>query len=172
MKGFLMALAALTLVGNVAFAGPNAGGTLFVHNASLAAPSNPLPPGYVACDGGLVPASCVEAYTQMNSVDNTLQVWRIYAAFRPCSAPRLKAISFGITYSDFNTGGTLVVAGSGPCIGDANNGAHEYPSAGWPASGGGNVLVYQYTQTTLTTEAYWFAGYCAPRARTGAPMEA
>jgi hypothetical protein len=162
MKKFLMAVAALALIGSVAFAGPNAGGVLFVHNATLAAPSNPLPPGYVACDGGTVPATCDAANTQLNITDNTLWVWRVYAAFKPCSAPRLKAISFGITYPDYNTGGDLILAGHGACIGDTGNGAQEYPSAGWPGSGGGNVLVYQYAQTTTITEAYWFAGYTYP----------
>jgi len=155
MKKFLMAVAALALVGSVAFAGPNAGGTIFVHNASVVANGD-------MCGQGTAPASCVEANTELDNYDITPWVWKVYAAFKPCTAPRLKAMSLGITYDQYENGGSLIMTGSGPCIGDPLNGAAEFPSAGWPGSGGGNVLVWQYTQTATVVEAYWFAGYSYP----------
>jgi len=150
MKKFLMAVAAVALVGSAAFAGPNNGGVIFLHDASTSIGE---------CGAGSAPSSCEAADTEIDGSDNSTQVWKVYAAFKPCTAPRLKAMTFGITYSDFNQGGTLYMSGHGPCIGDTGNGAAEFADPGWPASGTGDVIVWQYTQTTLLVEAYWFAGY-------------
>jgi len=146
MKKFLMAVAAVALVGSAAFAGPNNGGVIFLHDASTSIGE---------CGAGSAPSSCEAADTEIDGSDNSTQVWKVYAAFKPCTAPRLKAMSFGVTWS----AGPLVLLGFGPCIGDTGNGAAEFPGPGWPASGTGDALVWQYTQTSLLVEAYWFAGY-------------
>jgi hypothetical protein len=152
MKKFLMAAAALALVGSVAFAGPNAGGTIIVHNAQLTYPGPGQ--GFSGCGLGTPPASCESANTQIDGNDNHYWVWKVYAAFAPCSGPRLKAMDFGITYDQ-----PVYVLDHGNCLGDPNNGAAELPGPGWPNSGTGTVLVWQYTQTTTLVEAYWFGGY-------------
>jgi hypothetical protein len=151
MKKFLMAAAALALMGNVAFAGPNAGGTILVHNANLTYVGGP---GYSACGQGTPPASCEAANTRIDGSDNHYWVWKVYAAFAPCTAPRLKAFDFGVRY-----GTGVIILDHGACIGDLNNGAFEQPGAGWPGSGTGDAIVFQNAQTTTLVESYWFAGY-------------
>jgi len=153
MKKFLLAVAALACMGSVALAGPNAGGTIFVHDPSLGynGPGN-------YCGQGVIPSDCEHAVTQHNGADYC--VWKLYAAFKPCSAPRLKAIDFGVNYNAWPGDPTgLVILDHGNCLGDFSNGSYEYPGPGWPNPGSYDDVVFQYTQTTTLVEYYWFAGY-------------
>lgn len=149
MKTFLMAVAALACIGSVALAGPNAGGVILVHNPNL-----PYAGQGDYCGQGGALASCEQANTELDGSDNSYWVWKIYAAFAPCSAPRLKAIAWGVHYDPW-----IIVLDHGPCIGDFNNGAFEQAGPGWPASDTGDAVLFQFTQTNILTEYYWFAGY-------------
>ena len=117
---------------------------------------------------GCPAAVCVVAYTEIDGNDNHYWVWKAYAAFAPCSGSRLKAMDFGVTYDE-----SVILLDHGNCLGDPNNGAAELPGPGWPASGTGTVLVWQYTQTTpwpgrIGLPPSWRAelinSYIAPRA--------
>lgn len=159
MKKFLLAAAALALMGNVAFAGPNAGGTIFVHNPNLAYPGGP---GYSACGQGTAPGSCEQAVTRLDGNTNAQVVWKVYAAFAPCTAPRLKALDMGLRYQQYdvvNGGPGIYILAYGACIGDLNQGAAEFPVNGWPGNGGQDAIVFQNAVTTTLAECYWFAGY-------------
>lgn len=152
MKKFLMAVAALVCMGGVAFAGPNAGGTLIAHDANLAYTTDIT----VYCGLGLQLGACENADVNLEGSDAANpKVWKVYAAFLPGSSPRLKGMTFGVNYDPSN----LIVGAWAPCIGDPNNGAAEFPGAGWPGPNTGTSLVWQFTQTTTLVEAYWFAGY-------------
>jgi len=120
MKTLLLVIAALALWGGATFAGPNAGGTIFVHNANLAYPGGQ---GYSACGRGTAPASCEGASAEIDGSDNQPRVWKVYAAFPRCSAQRLKSMDFGVSYDQLGPNGGIVLVGQGPCIGDPNNGA-------------------------------------------------
>ena len=75
-----------------ALAGPNAGGTIIVHDPSWA--YTDLPPSQ--CGLGTAPGSCADADVELDDSSPTLvKVWKVYAAFWSGSSPRLKAITFG-----------------------------------------------------------------------------
>lgn len=153
MKKFLMAVAALACMGSVAFAGPNAGGTLIAHDASLAYTVDNA--NYCGQGVPIPGCECQAADTQLDGSNaESHRVWKVYAAFLPGSSPRLKGMAFGISY----TSGISIVA-YGNCCGDPNNGAAEFPGAGWPGSDTGTSIVFQNTQTNCIVECYWFAGY-------------
>ena len=151
MKTILLA-ASLLLLASLARAGPNAGGTIIVHNPQLTYPGPGQ--GFSGCGLGYPLPTCEAALAEIDGSDNHYWVWKVYAAFAPCSGPRLKAMDFGITYDQ-----PVILLDHGNCLGDPNNGAAELPGPGWPNSGTGTVLVWQYTQTTTLVEAYWFGGY-------------
>ncbi len=135
-----------------ALAGPNAGGTLFAHDASMTYTSDIE--SY--CGQGTAPASCDGADVRIDGSDaDNVMVWKVYAAFLDGSSPRLKGMTWGV---DYNADDLLLTAW-GPCIGDPNNGAAEFPGAGWPEPNTGTSLAWEETQTGLLTEVYWFAGY-------------
>lgn len=141
MKKLLMALAALAIAGAAA-AGPNAGGTIIAHDASLAYSYDNT--GY--CGLGAAPTTCEGADVQLDGT--ALSVWKVYAAFVPGSSPRLKGMTFGVSYD-----ADIFVLEGGDCAG------FELPETGWPASGTGNSLVFDETQTGYLVECYWFGGY-------------
>jgi hypothetical protein len=145
-----MAVAALACVSGIASAGPNDGGTILVHDANAVYTTD----NATYCGLGLGLQACGQADVVLEGSENVAMVWKVYAAFRDGSAPRLKGMTWGISYP-----GSVVLAAYGPCIGDPNNGAAEFPGAGWPNSNTGTSLVWQNTQTSLLVEAYWFAGY-------------
>jgi hypothetical protein len=144
MKKFLMALAAVALVGGTAVAGPNAGGTIFLHDANIAY----TPDDADYCPDGTPPPSCLGADVRIDEL--TPVVWKMYAAFPEGSSPRLKGITFGISYD----AAILVLAGA-PCPA----GTFELPDTNWPASGTGNSLVWDQPQMTQLVQVYWFGGY-------------
>jgi len=140
----------LTLVPAAAQAGPNADGTIVVHDADLQFCFDDQ-----VCGMGVVPGSCDEVDVRLDSSGSIPQVWKVYASFPAQSAPRLKGMTFGVHYGIDE----FVLISWGPCIGDPNNGAAEYPEANWPGPDTGTTIVFQYTQTTPMVECYWFGGY-------------
>jgi len=143
------------MLSGVAAAGPNAGGTIFVHDPGLRYQGY----GQAYCSMGTPPASCESAVTQLDGNDDSPWVWKVYAAFKPCTLPRLKALDFSISYNAWpGDPNGIVILDHGACIADTPH-EGEYPDYGWPGSGTGDVLVFQYTQTTRLVEMYWFAGY-------------
>ncbi len=142
----LMPLAGLVVLAAVAMAGPNAGGTLIVHYPGLA-----YVPGTTDYCGVAPLSSCAEAVSEIDgSGPSAIKVWKVYAAFVVGSSPRLKGLSFGITYS----GNVRIPAqGYGTC-GDV-----EFPDNTWPRSGTGDSVFWDNPQTGTLVECYWFAGY-------------
>ncbi len=142
----LVVMAALGTAAPWALAGPNAGGTLIVHYPDLSYTAD------TADYCGLAPlSSCVNAVSEIDgSGPSAVKVWKVYAAFVGGSSPRLKGVSFGITYS-----GNLTIPAQeyGTC-GDV-----EFPDNTWPRSGTGNSVIWDNPQTTILVECYWFAGY-------------
>ncbi len=133
-------------------AGVNAGGTIVAHDASTVYTSDVA----TYCGTGVIPGSCEAVDTSLDgSSDVQPMVWKVYAAFGEGSSPRLRGMTWGIDYS----GASILLLAWGPCIGDPNNGAAEFPGAGWPEPNTGTSIVWQYTQTSRLVECYWFAGY-------------
>jgi hypothetical protein len=142
MKKALLAAAALLLVGGVAMAGVNAGGTLVAHHATSTVYCADESP-YCGVD---VAADCASGVARIDTEGPV--VWHVMAAFPASSNPRLAGITFGITYA-----GGFGLAGQGNC------GDFELPSALWPASGEGTAVTWGTAQTSHYTQVYWFAGY-------------
>lgn len=157
MKSLMIMAVVLSCAASVVVAGPNAGGAIVAHDASLAFTTDNTT-SY--CGQGVLPSSCAAIDAELDgSGPGTVQVWKVYAVFYPGGAPRLKAMTFGIHYPAGASG--IHLGFHGPCIGDLNSGASEFPGAGWPGTDTGTTIVWQYTQTTYLTECYWFAGYTA-----------
>lgn len=148
VKALLIGVA-LVCADEVALAGPNAGGTIIVHNPRLAYPGH----GQSACGLGQEPASCESAITEIDGGDNAFVVWKVYAAFIPCSAPRLKGVSWGIHYDP-----AVIIVDDGACDGWVAE-PQDMPGPGWPGTDTGDTVVFTDTQTTTLVELYWFAGY-------------
>ncbi len=150
MRKLLLVMAAMACTAGAAIAGPNAGGTLNVHDPNLVYTTDI--DSY--CGLGGVPASCEDIDTNIEN-DQTARVWKVYATFAENSSPRLKGMTWGVSYDPSE----ISLVAWGPCIGDPNNGAAEFPGAGWPGPNTGTSIVWQFTQTDHIVEAYWFAGY-------------
>lgn len=137
-----------------ALAGPNAGGTIFCHDASEAWTIDLS----TYCGVGVAPASCTAADPEIDGASGTgPMVWQVYAAFPDGSSPRLKAMTFGIHYDD-----PIQLVARGPCL-DFDSPCPMWgcdtPGPGWPGSDSGDALVWQDTPTAALIEVYWFAGY-------------
>jgi len=76
-------------------------------------------------------------------------VIHVVAAFPENSSPRLKAISFGMTYDATRFG----IVDHGHCA------DFELAQTGWPDSGSGTALSWSEVRTGRLIETYWFAGY-------------
>jgi hypothetical protein len=149
MKSLPMAVVALACLSGLALAGPNAGGTLVVHDASLllSQTDGTIP----VCGQGNVPATCDATDSKIDGVIGPgadPAIFKVYAAFPVGSAPRLMGLTWGVTYP-----GDLVLAAWGMC------GNFELNDNDWPASGSGSSVTYDSPQTGLLTTVYWFAGY-------------
>ena len=75
----------------------------------------------------------------------------LFAAFPAESSPRLRGVSFGISY--------------GPCVEMLNwlpCAEFESPNDRWPDSGEGTGIAFAVTQTAHLTELYWFVTYVEP----------
>lgn len=144
MKKFLMALAVLALVSAPAFAGPNAGGTLVVHDTGLA----------YTTDSSSYPSTAPECagVDNMGAGDGSWLVWKVYAAFPGNASPRLKALVLGGTFN----ASTYLLAGGLPD--PAND--FEITQNGWPLTSGGGVgISFAVVKTALMNEVYWLGGY-------------
>src|SRR5512140_446348 len=87
------------------------------------------------CGLGTAPSACESADTEVDGADSShLAIWKVYAAFNPAPQPRLKAVSFGISYPVARRRGLGLAppVAHGACIGDTLNGAHEFRGEGWP----------------------------------------
>ena len=148
--GLVLAALGLLVVAAGAYAGPNNGGTLIVHDTgywfTLVNNSYPSPP----------PVDC-------QSVDNQMpttvpggyhgRVWKVYAAFVAGTTPRLKALSLG---ADFNEDQVVILNAGLP------DPAHDFeiPQLGWPVHDGGGVgISFGSVKTDPMNEVYWFGGY-------------
>src|SRR5512140_1063621 len=154
MNRTLLALLVLCCTVSLASAGVNAGGVIFAHDPTYAYTDDNTS-NY--CGLGAAPATCASADVELDGSSSAdVRVWKCYAAF--WNPPRLKSIEFGIRYPGGSTG--ISILQHGPCIGDTDLGAAEFPGSGWPGSNTGDIIVFQYTQTsTSPIEFYWFAGY-------------
>lgn len=146
MKKFLMALAVLALASAPAFAGPNAGGTLVVHDTGLV----------YTVDSASYPSdapTCADHDVNI-PLDFTLAgwVWKVYAAFPLENSPRVKALALSEAFD----ASVIVLAGGLPDpVGD-----FDIPQGGWPlTSGGADGISFGTVKTTSMVEVYWFGGY-------------
>ena len=150
----ILVLILMCLLPEIALGGPNAGGTLIVHNTGLTYGGPADTTNW--CIRGDALTNCQLANAEVDDSSNTYRVWKVYAAFDSASAPRLKALDFGVQYTPWTgSQGSLVLVGHGPCTGDPNNGAFELPGAGWPNTGTGTAIVFQNAQTTSLVECYF-----------------
>lgn len=143
----LLAAAALLAAGTAA-AGPNAGGTLVVHDTGLVytTDSAAYPNQAPACAG-------VDAQAPLGLPEGGAgYVWKVYAAFPPDASPRLKALVFGAQFP----ADIVVVAGGLP----DPAADFEITQAGWPLTTGGGVGVsFGVVKTSVMAECYWLGGY-------------
>jgi hypothetical protein len=135
----------------VALAGPNLGGTLILHHSGFMERYHDPP----YCGQSNLTDCYAAVTTSPGGTYVEAPIWFVIAAFPDWAAPRLKAMTFGIHYDPSH----LTLIAYGPCIGDQNNGALEMPGSGWPGSDTGTAIVWQYTQTSMLVEGYWFTGY-------------
>lgn len=143
MKKFLMALAVLALVSAPALAGPNADGTLVVHDTGLT----------YTFDSAVYPSDAPSCENVDNEIAlGAFAVWKVYAAFPDNASPRLKALVMGEQFD----AATYVLAGGLPDpVAD-----FEITQNGWPLTSGGGVgISFGTVKTTLMVECYWFGGY-------------
>lgn len=138
MKKVLLAVAALSCLGSVALAGPNAGGTL-IAGLSVGTVYTVDNTGYC---GSSTTTDCAATVNTVGGTDPA--VINILAAFN--GSPRLAGVTFGVTY-DVN------LLEAGPC------GDFELPTGDWPSSGEGTAVTWSTAQTDLLVEVYWFAAY-------------
>jgi hypothetical protein len=154
MKKLLCLLAATCCAASMAFAGPNAGGVLVVHDfGPLVSDTDwpPLPePAPADCNG----IDVTSPYGELGAP----RIWKVYAAFPAGSSPRLQALAWGISFVPQGDGYLQVLAGLMP-----NSAVDlEQPQLGWPTHSGGWVGMSfpgSGTRTALMNEVYWFAGY-------------
>jgi hypothetical protein len=147
MKKFLLAVAVLC-VGTMAFAGPNAGGTLIAHDANLLMSATD---GLVSiCGQGLPLDVCENADIEIDGTSAAdVSIFKVYAAFAIGSAPRLMGIAWGVTYDPDN----LFLTAWGKC------GDFELNDDPWPSSGSGSSVTWNTVQQGYLTPVYWFGAY-------------
>ncbi len=147
-RSFIVTLAALLL--GAAFTGlamgeghpTNGGGVLILHAASSQAW---VPDTVDVCRrGDLVKWS--EARTRLPA-DGVPRVVLCYAAFASDTASEMKAVTFGIRYSP-----TVHLYSYGACT----DGGPEFPTNGWPHSGGGDSVVNHEARNGSLIPVYWF----------------
>jgi len=150
MKKLLMAAMALAVSGGAAFAGSNAGGTLIIHANTTIVYTVDDEALYCAAGIGGGPGTIGACEDAVNSVpgESAPVVYAVLGAFLPSNNHRLKAVTFGVSYT-----ANVVVAGYGSC------GGFELSDAGWPGSGLGTGITFDDVCTTPLCAIYWFAGY-------------
>lgn len=137
---------ALPVVGPV-YAGPNAGGTLIIHDTGLLGSVGPEGPVFTPL------AECAVADTEAAvGVECT---WVVYAAFPAEGSPRFK----GLTFQERFDPGSLIITGGGMMDPPA---AHVVVLGGWPTTDEGVIWVtFDPAQTTKLVPICWFSGEAA-----------
>ena len=131
-------------VAGPALAGPNAGGTLVVHELGLNA----------SCEINPDPASCSQIDVEASLTPGLcwFNAWKVFAAFPDDAAPRLKGVAMG---ADF--GPAVVIA-----YAEVPDPGSDFVvmENGWPYASGGTVgISFGTTQTSQFVPCYLFAGY-------------
>lgn len=142
----LIAFAMLGLAGaasRTALAGPNANGTLIVHeNQTTDYTTDPNGP-YCGTSGLASCGSAVSSATGTNEV-----IFHVFAAFPSNASPSLKKVAFGVSYP-----GGIQLVDYGLC-GDSETSTSE-----WPDTGQGTVVQWGTAKTSTLVELYWFTAY-------------
>lgn len=130
---------------SMAVAGPNAAGTLVVHDTGLTFSSDQTewPSPAPTCPE-------VDNRGRAGGLDSAF-VWKVYAAFPLAGSPRLREVVLG----QFLSGDMTVLASGLP---DPTVDV-EWPQQGWPTGNGGNRVRFGSTHTESMVECYWFGGY-------------
>jgi hypothetical protein len=149
MKKFLLAVAVLC-IGTMAFAGPNAGGTLIITDGGImTAATN----GAISvCGQGVNLTACTAAVVRSDATSGaaSAEILKVYAAFSSTASPRLMGIAWGLHI----TGDASVEKGW-------NCADFELPDAGWPGDLIGNSCTWNLLQTAHLIPVYAFSGYNA-----------
>jgi hypothetical protein len=137
-----------TLAPPPAWAGPNSGGVLAVHDMNMiVATFNPS----TACTLGIDPGACTALDTRVDAESSDAPaLFKIYAIFAESNSPQLLGVSLGVTYDP-----GLLISGNAPC------GVFTMPE-GWPASGSGVSIVWGSPQTQHVIPVCAFTAYTAP----------
>jgi len=131
-------------------AGPNAGGTLIVHDANLLL-SNTTG-GATLCDEGTEPVSCPDADSELDGageLGGDAAMFTVWAAFTPGSGSRLMGLTWGLEYDEAN----IVLELWDNC------GLLEIPDDDWPASGSGTAVTWGSPQTDPLVKVYYLFCY-------------
>jgi hypothetical protein len=139
-------LGALPVVGP-AYAGPNAGGTLIIHDTGLLGSVGPEGPVFTPL------AECDAADTEAAvGVECT---WVVYAAFPVEGIPRFK----GLTFQERFDPAALIITGGGMTDSIAGR---VVGYGGWPTTDGGVAWVtFNPAQTAKLVPICWFSGEAA-----------
>jgi hypothetical protein len=131
-----------------ALAGPNAGGTLILHDTNILMIGTPCE-NMGTCNCGQPPADCLSADTELDgSSIPTPGLFYVYAAFPSWSSPRLLGLTWGLHYSS-----DIAFSSYGMC------GDFELNDNNWPASDTGSSVTFNSVQTSPLVLIYWFWGY-------------
>ena len=122
-----------------ATAGPNSGVKLILHyNPSLTYTSD----GAQYWDGYSELSDCKNASTQVTVSDGQAVIFFVLAAFDNFASPRIKACSFGISYSS----PMVAPIADGPLGGDT----FTVPDNGWPMSGSGIGISWIWVSLSMS----------------------
>jgi hypothetical protein len=150
MRKLMWLLAVVSSTASAAFAGPNAGGVLVVHNTGMVWSVNdppPLPPSTVP------PTWC--SATVNTAAPGEPVVWKIYAVFPQSSSPRLASTAYGVAINKPGDSGINIQG-----WGLANPGDWELPDGIlWPNGGGIGEAFTAGLRTSTINDLYWFGGY-------------
>ncbi|MCC7143231.1 MAG: hypothetical protein IT349_14120 [Candidatus Eisenbacteria bacterium] len=140
LRGAIFAVL-FALPANPCLAGPNAYGTLVLHQ-------NPILQG--SCDGTINGLSgverCDEAITRVDDPSRCAVVY-VLASFPSWQSPNLRSVAFGLSYDE-----TRLSLGNLSPAGDL-----ESPTSGWPAPGSGTAVGWNEPRTGRLVEVYAFS---------------
>jgi hypothetical protein len=154
MKKLLTAVAILACMGTLAVAGPNEGGTIFVHYSADAVYPGPDP---VFVPGGLNSLADVNTQAPGDASGDAPILWFAYAAFNGCAQPRVAVVSFGCEFNADLTG--LMWWATEPGASELRYEPQSGEGIFWPYPGTGTLLGFASAHTALIDEIYCFAGY-------------
>jgi len=154
MKKLLTAVAILACMGTLAMAGPNEGGTIFVHYSADAVYPGPDP---VFVPGGLTSLADINAQAPGDASGDLPIMWFAYSAFNSCAQPRVAVVSFGCQFNAEVTG--LMWWATEPGASELRYEPESGSGVFWPYPGTGTLLGFATAHTALIDEIYCFAGY-------------